>query len=289
MSERVIIPENYDYVGIYLTEKCHLACSYCITKHHNSSFGNNGISSFQPDQWVDGLNRLELPDGVPLTLQGGEPFLYKGIWDILDNVTHKIDILTALPPFLSKDDFLKLKSLDWNKRETPYPTIRVSYHKGQNQFKDLVNRVSLLQEVLSIGIYFLNGYDHKEGEIQEMKNYAKAHGVELREKEYLGHLNGEHRGTYLYEGAADGVNKGIKVFCKNSVVPVAPDGNIYRCHSDLYFSRKKLSIGNINKDVQFPKEHLECNNYGLCSECDVKVKTNHHQIYGYTSVDIKFM
>ena len=35
-------------------------------------------------------------------------------------------------------------------------------------------------------------------------------------------------------------------------------------------------------------KHYPCQYYGLCSECDVKVKTNHMQIFGYTSVDIKF-
>jgi len=32
---KITIPENYDYVGVYLTDKCHLNCDYCITKHHD--------------------------------------------------------------------------------------------------------------------------------------------------------------------------------------------------------------------------------------------------------------
>ena len=289
MSNSIIVPREYDYVGIYLTDKCHLSCPYCINKHHKAPFGKNGTGYLTPKEWIHGLNMMKLPEGIPLTLQGGEPFLYKGIWEILDNVTHKMDILTALPPFLSKKNFQKLKSLDWNRREAPYPTIRVSYHKGQNQFRDLVERVAELQTLLSIGIYFLRGYEHTEEEIQNMKKLARTHGVELREKEFLGRHNGEHHGTFLYKDAATGVKKGIKVLCKNTVVPVAPNGIVYRCHSDLYFSRKHLSIGSIGDGVRFPEKHLECHNYGLCSECDVKVKTNHLQIYGYTSVDIKYL
>ena len=109
MSNSIIVPREYDYVGIYLTDKCHLSCPYCINKHHNAPFGKNGIGYLTPKEWIHGLNLMKLPKGIPLTLQGGEPFLYKGIWEILDNVTHKMDILTALPPFLSKKNFQKFK------------------------------------------------------------------------------------------------------------------------------------------------------------------------------------
>ncbi|MCP4154616.1 MAG: hypothetical protein GY757_43230, partial [bacterium] len=126
--KKIILPENYDYVGVYLTGRCHLACDYCITTHHGAGFDTFKFNRLEPGDWSRGLNRLVLPNDVPVTLQGGDPFLYKGIWELLDNLGHKADILTALPPFLKKEDFLNLKTLDWNKRDAPYPTIRVSYH-----------------------------------------------------------------------------------------------------------------------------------------------------------------
>ena len=111
MREKIIVPKDYDYVGVYLTDRCHLDCPYCITTHHNSPFGKKDVPELRPEEWVIGLNRLELPKDVPITLQGGEPFLYKGIWKILEDVRHKIDILTALPPFVKKSHFLNLKTL----------------------------------------------------------------------------------------------------------------------------------------------------------------------------------
>jgi len=287
--EPIIIPEDYDYVGVYLTNKCHLACRYCITSHHGSSFGRHGLSGLNAEQWTKGLNRLKLPKDVPITLQGGEPFLYKDIWKLLENVRHKADILTSLPPFLKKEDFLGLKTLEWNKRSSPYPTIRVSYHKGQNDYKELIERIAGLQDILSIGLYYLTYPANTEEEIAAIKKYAVKFGVELRSKEFLGEYNGAMYGSYLYPDAASGRSKGIKVGCRNTVIPIAPDGTVYRCHSDLYFNRKELALGNILDDrMELPKGHLECRNYGLCSECDVKVKTNHYQEFGYTSVDIKF-
>ena len=115
-------------------------------------------------------------------------------------------------------------------------------------------------------------------------------GVELREKEFLGLYEGKMYGTYKYPGAADGRAKGIKVLCRNTVMPVSPDGTIYQCHSDLYFRRRNRALGNIlDEKFAFPQEHLLCPFYGTCSECDVKVKNNHYQQYGYTSVDIQFL
>ena len=286
---KLVIPENYDYIGVYLTDKCHLSCPYCITKHHNASFGSRHYECLSPEQWIDGLNHLVLPKDVPISLQGGEPFLYQGIWQILENVEHKIDIMTALPPFLTKEHFSGLKTLNWNKRKAPYPTIRVSYHKGENDYRDLIERIAELQEILSIGLYYL---DHAAciDEVEEIKTYAKKYNVELRGKEFLGEYKGQQYGTYLYPEAVQGVRLGVDVLCKNTVVPIAPDGMIYRCHSDLYFDRRKLAIGNIlDINCQLPIEHMFCGNYGLCSECDVKIKTNHYQQYGYTSVDIKFV
>ncbi len=240
-------------------------------------------------EWVEGLNRLDLPEGVPVTLQGGEPFLYRGIWEILESVRHKVDILTALPPSLKAEHFPKLSTLDWNRRPAPYPTIRVSYHKGQHDYERLIRRVAELKEIVSIGVYYLDHPGYSEGEFRRVQECAEEHGVELRKKEFLGWWNGRMYGTFLYEDAAVGERKGRRVLCRNTVVPIAPDGMVYRCHSDLYFGRRELAIGNIrDEEFEFPDRHLVCENYGLCSECDVKIKTNHHQVYGYTSVDIKF-
>ena len=286
----IIIPVDYDYVGVYLTNECFLRCPYCITSHHGSNFiGRKSVNSLSPKEWIRALNRLVLPKNVPITLQGGEPFLYKGIWDILDNITHKVDIMTALPPFLGKKSFLKLKSLDWNKRESPYPTIRVSFHKGQNDFKELVERIAELDDFLNIGLYYLSHSAISEAEIAAMKDYAKEKDVEFRSKEFLGIHDGKMYGIIKYPGSVDGKIQGITVHCKNTVVPVAPDGEIYLCHSDLYFNRRDRSLGNIlDNTFAFPNGHLPCLNFGLCSECDVKVKTNHYQQYGYTSVNIRF-
>lgn len=284
----IIIPQNYDYVGVYLTDKCYLSCPYCITRHHGAQFGQIAYDYLTPEEWITALNRFVLPEGIPITLQGGEPFLYKGIWQLLEGVNHKVDIMTALPPFLTRKHFEDLVTLDWNKREAPYPTIRVSYHKGQNDYKELIERIAELQDILSIGLYYLE-HPGMADEIDAVRDYAEKYDVELRAKEFLGEYKADIYGTFKYQDAARGERLGARVMCKNTVVPIAPDGMVYRCHSDLYFNRRDLAIGNIlDSSCPLPIAYLPCDNYGLCSECDVKIKTNHLQQYGYTSVDIKF-
>jgi sulfatase maturation enzyme AslB (radical SAM superfamily) len=289
-KKTILIPKEYDYVGVFLTDSCFLNCSYCITKHHGASYvGSGAFKNLDAQQWVDCLSRLVLPEDTPLTLQGGEPFLYKDIWYILENMNCKIDIMTALPPYLTKNHFSRLKTLQWNNRPAPYPTIRVSYHHGQNNFKELVPRIAELQEILSIGLYYLDFPATPLETIEQLKEFSNHYGIELRKKEFLGEWNGTQYGNFLYKNAACGVRRDIAVKCKNSVVPIAPDGSIYRCHSDLYFKRKEGILGNIlDETFSFPNNHLDCTNYGLCSECDIKVKTNRFQQYGYTSVSIFF-
>jgi len=229
-----------------------------------------------------------LPEGIPITLQGGEPFIYRGIWDILENVRHKMDILTALPPQVTVERLKKLKTLDWNKRGAPYPTIRVSFHKGQNDYKDLIHRIKELREFLSIGLFHINHPAYTDV-IDEIREYAQKHGVEFRTKPFLGEYEGKLYAPYKYTDACVGKVIRANVKCRNTVFPVGPDGSVYRCHSDLYARRFDEIIGNLlDEDLDLSHKYRDCAYYGTCSPCDVKIKTNHLQEDGYTSVDIIF-
>ncbi len=287
----ICLPQDTDYIGIYLTNRCFLRCSYCITNLNQPFINDSSFSELSPQLWIQGLNRLKLPAGVPLTLQGGEPFLYKGIWELLEQLQHKVDILTALPPSLTVEQFKKLTHLNWNKRPAPYPTIRVSFHQGQNDFRCLIRRIKELQEEcgLSIGLYHI---DHPaySSLIEEIRNLARKEGVEFRTKAFLGEYDGHLYGQYKYPEACQGSPaEHRKVWCRNTVFPFGPGGHIYKCHSDLYAGRTSLALGHIlDEDLCLEHKHRPCSFFGLCSPCDIKVKTNHLQNFGYTSVDIRY-
>jgi organic radical activating enzyme len=287
---RIGIPEHYDYIGVYLTNRCFLTCDYCITNHNDVVFINNkGYGSeLSTSEWIAGLNRLELPQDIPITLQGGEPFLHKGIWEILESVHHKMDILTALPPQVTSENFQRLKTLAWNKRSAPYPTIRVSYHKGENDYRELIPRIAELQKIVSIGLFHIDHPGYPE-ETEAVRRMADDYEVDFRLKEYLGWHDGKMYGTYFYPDAVLGKVVRDEVLCKNSVVPIGPTGHLYRCHSDLYHERHSLAVTHLlDENAVFEDKFRICRFYGLCSECDVKVKNNHNQVFGYTSVEIEF-
>ena len=287
--EPVALPVDYDYVGVYLTEVCHLSCAYCITRHHGAQYGGHGYRRLGVEQWIAGLNRLALPVDVPITLQGGEPFLYPDIWKLLEGLQHKVDILTALPPRVTREHFVGLQTLQWNQRPAPYPRIRVSYHRGQHDWRQLLERIARLQDILSIGLFYLDVPATPPEEGEAIRRTARRLGVEVRSKEFLGWWQGHFHGTIKYPGACEGTRQGRTVWCRNTVVPIAPDGLVYRCHSDLYFRRTQRAIGHVlDTTLQWPTEHTACGSFGLCSECDVKVKTNRYQVHGYTSADIRF-
>lgn len=286
----VALPAFYDYAGVYLMQRCHLSCDYCITEHNDSQFltGKHQGERLSVDEWVRGLNRLRLPAGIPITFQGGEPFLYKGILDIVDQVRHPVDILTALPPGVTADRFRAMARPEALRRDAPYPNIRVSYHPGQNRLEDIVPRVREIQEVVRIGIYMVD-HPANKAEMERAKAYCAEAGVFFKPKEFLGFHDGTLHGTYLYPDAAVGrVTRGT-VWCRNSVLIVHPNGTVFHCHSDLYHRRWDLAVGNLlDPDLALSTEHRPCHHYGMCSECDVKVKTNHEQVFGYTSANIRF-
>ncbi|MDP8266382.1 MAG: hypothetical protein P9M07_05490 [Candidatus Aceula meridiana] len=285
---QVDLPVDTDYIGVYLTNRCFLSCEYCITNYNNKYINIKQGEEVGSSQWIAALNRLKLPNGVPLTFQGGEPFLYKGIWDLLENIQHKVDILTALPPNLTPKHFQSLKTLDWNKRDAPYPTIRVSYHHGQNDYRQLIDRIAEFQKILSIGLFHIE-HPAYPNLVEEIREYAKEKGVEFRTKTFLGEWDGKIYGHYKYSDACIGKATGKKVKCRNMVLPIAPDGTVYRCHADLYSNRKEVAIGNLlDPSLKIEYVHRDCSRYGTCSPCDIKVKTNHLQQDGFCSTDILF-
>lgn len=287
----ILLPNDYDYVACYLTDFCFLSCDYCITDHNGTGFTSGKEEKFYPlsvDAWLEAFRRIKFPKGVVPTLQGGEPFLYRKIWDLIERSPVPVDILTALPPAVKRKKFTQLNSLENLNRGAVYPNVRVSYHLGQNDIVDLAQRVADLQDLISIGIYFVD-YPGAPGEAERARAVCEKYGVFFKTKEYLGYYDGKLYGNYAHPDAVVGHVSRSEVLCRNTVLIIAPSGDVYRCHSDLYHKRNELKVGNItDSDFSPADEYGACNFFGLCSECDLKVKNNHFQQFGYTSVDIIF-
>jgi hypothetical protein len=170
------------------------------------------------------------------------------------------------------------------KRDAPYASIRVSFHPEKMSLKKTIEDTLKLSDAkYQIGIWMVDHPKYKDIK-DAMKVGCKIKGIDFRLKEFLGKYEGRLYGTYKYPEALSGNRK--RVLCRGTELLVAPDGNIYKCHGDLYSARNPL--GNIsNKEFKIEYKFRECENFGLCSPCDVKLKNNRFQEFGHCAVEIK--
>ena len=281
------IPDHYNYIAMFLSLSCNLACSYCINLNEGGSsrskVSRNHVSA---KAWVDFINRLEISrEDLPVTLQGGEPTVYKEFYEVINGVRDdiKLDLLTNM--MFDVDEFIaKVPSKKFT-REAKYAAIRVSYHPGQNNIDDLVQKHHRMRDAgFYVGIYAVMT-PWNESHIKEVQTKCLKEGVDFRIKEYLGFDGDQWHGTYKYPEA---ISQKVEKYCdcKTTELIVGPNGGIYRCHSDLYENRTPVAYIT-DEDFQIEDIHRPCYVFGHCNPCDIKVKTNRLQEFGHTSVDIK--
>lgn len=237
--------------------------------------------------WIQGLNRLVPREDLPITIQGGEPTVHKHFYGIIQGIqeTQKLDLLTNLE--LDEETFIRRVPQTKFKRPSPYASIRVSYHHGQSNFDRLTTKVrKMADKGYSIGIWEV---DHPayHGEVIYRQQVAHSMGIDYRLKEFLGPYGGKNHGTMRYPNAVNDSHL-RRCDCKTSELLIAPDGYIFRCHSDLYANRGP--IGHL-LDPAFNQDSLglwaPCSVMGKCNSCDIKLKTNRFQEYGHSSVEIR--
>jgi hypothetical protein len=315
----LVLPSSYKYIECFLTLRCNLACSFCINTIHeeddkrrrnslgektNNSFKDHCFDEMGTQEWISGINRIKTRPGIPITLGGGEPFMHKGFIDIINGISpdKEIDILTnlrwgknGLERFAEGVNPDRLK----RKGNSPYASIRVSYHPGESGMDpvQLAKDVRFMQnkgfklQVESV----LYPSPKQITAIHHFNIIAREHGIDFRVKEFVGEYQGKDDfgrsflityGDYSrYPGAAFSKTGLRYADCKTTELLVGPNGNIYRCHTDLYDGKRE--IGRL-LDPNFKIKDIfrPCYIFGRCNPCDVKVKTDHNQIDGNTSVEI---
>lgn len=281
------IPKHYNYIAAFLTLSCNLACPYCINLNEaGSTRGSVARRNLKAQEWIDLLNRLEIGrDDLPITLQGGEPTMHKGFFEIVNGVREeiKLDLLTNF--MFDVDEFIRQIPPKKFTREAKYAAIRVSYHPGQNDIDDLIIRHHKMRDAgFYVGIYSVMT-PWNEAHIKAVQAKCLNEGIDFRLKEYLGFDGNQWRGTYKYpEAISQRVNKYCE--CKTTELLIGPNGGIYRCHSDLYENRKPVANG-LDSSFAIEDIYRPCFVFGHCNPCDIKVKTNRFQEFGHTSVDIR--
>ncbi len=284
------VPENYSYVAAFLTMKCNLNCFYCINTH-DKPFSRQ-YKEMSTKEWINAINRLDLPEGLPVTLQGGEPTVRKDFFEILKGIRENIslDILTNgqfdIDRFIREIPPERFRQFE-KEKEMPFASLRVSYHPTQISLENTIQRVlTLKNNKYSVGVSVVH---HPLAILDSlnMGEVCREKDIFFWEKEFLGFYEGKLYGTYAYPDAlAINVVPCKSVECRISDLLIAPDGNVYRCHRDLY--HQENPIGHILDD-DFKIEYVfrPCDKFGQCNPCDIKLKTDLHLKEGYTSVEIR--
>lgn len=287
---KIKLDERINYTAFFLTLSCNLSCPYCINLFDDQKRADQaGRGRMSGDDWIKAANRLELRDDLPLTLQGGEPTISRDFYRIVNEVKGEImmDLLTNM--MFDPDEFIANVPVWRFSRPAKYAAIRVSYHPGQNDIDDLIYKTRKLTDAgFRIGIYGILVPDEDiRSHILSVQERCTDEGIDFRTKEFLGDWGDSIYGRFRYPGSV-GADKLKKCICRTSELIVDPVGEVYRCHSDLY--RARGPIGHILDD-DFGQEKLdcfrECEYFGQCNPCDVKVTTNRFQQEGHTSVEIK--
>ena len=284
--KEIKLPTSYNYIAVFLTFMCNLKCSYCINANDTIDRRRRLLSG---QEWVNALDCITSRPDLPLTLGGGEPTLHPDFYFIvneLHDLGHYMDLLTN--SMFHVDVFMRQVGPEVFKRDAPYASIRVSYHPETMVAESVIYRVKkLLDKGYYVGIWSVDHPRYK-GKIEEFAARCSKEGIDFRLKEFLGMYEGKLYGNYRYPGACRGDEAG-KVMCKTTELIIGPNGNVYRCHADLYLDH--TPIGHIMDENFFVKDiHRPCNIYGYCNPCDNKSpKYNRFQEKIHCSIHITDM
>jgi len=276
------LPENFNYAEAYLTFRCNLGCSYCI----NRQSGLEGRTEILANEWIKGINNIDFGD-VPLTLGGGEPTLHPGFYKIIEGINPniKLDLLTNLS-FDINEFIQKIKPERFSRKNNPaYKSIRASYHaEKMGDGRELVGKVMILQSNgFDVGIFGLNHPFNTQDNVK-MAELCRQNKIYFFIKDFLGWHDKQLFGYYKYPEGLDGKRKNAT--CRTRELLIAPDGNTFRCHRDLYHNQNPIT-NILHKRFAIDDRFRLCGNYGNCNPCDVKMKTNRFLQMGNCSVEIK--
>ncbi len=281
LKNKIVLPDNINYIPIFLTLRCY-SCFYCI----NGRKGNlvEIRSELDSKNWISFLNGLDISDTIPITLSGGEPTLYKEFYELMEGLEHPIDLLTNLDfdvkEFITKVDPESL----FHSSISSYKSIRISFHPQFTKIEELIEKSVLLQQYgFNVGIFPINSPENTEDNMK-LAEECRTSQIYFFIKDYLGYYKDNLFGHFKYRGAVTG-KKNDSVLCKTNELIIGPEGDVFKCHRDLYLNENPVGFI-LDKNFKIETYYRDCDNYGTCNFCDIKEKTNRFLEMGSCSVNI---
>jgi MoaA/NifB/PqqE/SkfB family radical SAM enzyme len=236
------------------------------------------------EQWINCLNKLSINPDVPITIGGGEPTQHKDFYKIIKAIEHPIDLLTNLEfdiiKFVYNVDPAKMYSQD----NDAYKSIRVSFHPEFMDVEETIAKAVALQDAgFNIGILPINHPENTESNLKLCEEGRK-NKIYVFIKDFLGEYKGQMVGHYKYPNGLTG-GQFVDVKCRTQELLISPNGNIFKCHRDLYVNENPVCNLMDNPEIKY--EYRDCNKFGHCNPCDLKLKVNRFLQMGSCSVEVK--
>ncbi len=266
------------------TFRCNFNCEYCgLTKYQEDLYRANEYAKLEvePSKWINLVNRVEPAGKLTVIIGTGEPGVYKGTAEIVNNI---VGVWTTIYTNCST---LALKEYKLIRKDCGALNFYVSYHHGQIDIDEFCENAKWLKANFKISNFHAPSYPPiKEAILEDAKHAKEKHGIEIvTSHPYLGWYNGEYRfygksgEIPVFKNRFMSQYKGVPerhVFCKTSYgytvrsmgYPVAPNGDVYYCWRFILNHSQEGIMGNVfDEDFQFTEEPHDCHHYGSCNMC----------------------
>ena len=287
---------------IYITNACNLRCIHCF--RHS---GHKEVGEFDFNDWKEILLKLRENGIQDISISGGEPFIFDGIYELID---YAVDIGMDVVVLSNgtKIDFRRISTLKKLKRiqlGLDGPTEKINDEirgKGvYNEVMEALNKLHSLGVPIAIGMVLFEKYfDEYQHSLEDfLCRIEEKYGRSLKMHFSTAILPGRniHRDeislfyNYTLQNFKDNICKKIygnewifqtyndlfdlsfNVTCGyGTVITINPIGKVYACILPYY------PIGDIHKDsisdiiLKLKNHYKNCNveNLKPCSNCDVR-------------------
>ena len=199
-----------ELVSIDLSNHCSKACEFCYNKSNP-----NGIVEWQPSEVISFALDCAGNNVKAISLGGGEPFEYEGIFQVISALTPKlfVSVTTNGLPLLNKDIFDKLTN---NKPDK----IHISIHQPENH-EELKRALYLVRKIakldIKVGINFLvSGHQTESAKVASQWLYKN--GITSKQIIFIP-MKGEFAPTAKQLADVAGTNCFQSTFCLTECKP----------------------------------------------------------------------
>lgn len=259
-----------------VTNQCNYRCSYCwerILENHDK------FKAYKPDEitekYFDGFQKLN-PEILDIT--GGEPFIRKGIIQLLSRLSKETHIKLAFTSNISTNLIEFLQNVDTEK----VSSFTASFHPEHISERQFLGKLQLMKNygVRVINVNFVT-YPEQLWNVEYYRRFFEDNGFNFHvdiwsiPPDTVKYIRNENENDMLKKFSAPERLEAYqekhydKVTCNAGLVvcQITPELDVYPC---LWYSViKKNKIGNLlDKDFVLPDKNIICADRDNCAGCD---------------------